>query len=151
MPSTVGMCKRSQILEDNMTPIDTVQRIYAAFGRGDVPTILDALAEDVDWEHDSFPNPVPWLQPLTGRAQVPRFFEALNGAVDMKRFEVSELFSQGSTVVALCQVEFVVRATGKAVVEVDEVHLWRLDPQGRVRRFRHRADTWQQAMALKGD
>ena len=52
-----------------MTPIETVQHLYAAFGRGDVPTILAGLADDVDWEHDAFPNPVPWLQPLYERDQ----------------------------------------------------------------------------------
>ena len=30
--------------------ITTITDLYAAFGRGDVPAILDALAEDVRWE-----------------------------------------------------------------------------------------------------
>lgn len=33
-----------------MAPIETVQQIYAAFGRGDVPFILSQLADDVEWE-----------------------------------------------------------------------------------------------------
>ena len=28
----------------------TVQGIYEAFGKGDVPAILDVLADDVEWE-----------------------------------------------------------------------------------------------------
>ncbi len=31
------------------TNITTVQDIYAAFGRGDVTTILDLVTDDVDW------------------------------------------------------------------------------------------------------
>jgi uncharacterized protein len=134
-----------------MTPIETVQHLYAAFGRGDVPAILACLAEDVQWEHDTFPNPVPWLQPLKGREQVPRFFEALAGHIDFSRFEPKTILAQGDTVVSLIDLEATVRRTGKRVVEIDEIHIWRFNAQGQVTRFRHRCDTWQQAMALRAD
>jgi uncharacterized protein len=29
--------------------VQLVQEIYAAFGRGDIPAALDALAHDVEW------------------------------------------------------------------------------------------------------
>ena len=35
-----------------MSNIETVKSIYEAFGRGDVPAILDKLADDVDWDYD---------------------------------------------------------------------------------------------------
>lgn len=134
-----------------MTPIETIQHLYAAFGRGDVPTILAGLADDVDWEHDAFPNPVPWLQPLHGRDQVPRFFEALFSSVEMNVFKPKMFFADGLTVVDLVDVECTVRATGKRIIEPDAVHIWRLNARGLVQRFRHRADTWQSAMALRAD
>lgn len=130
--------------------IETVQGIYAAFGRGDVPALLASLADDVEWEYGQPPTPVPWLRPLRGRDQVPRFFEALLGAVEMNRFEPTRLLADGDLVTALCQVEFTVRASGRRVVERDEVHLWHFDPAGKVSRFRHRADSWQHAMAGRG-
>ena len=34
-----------------MSNLQTVQDIYAAFGRGDIPAILDELADDVRWDH----------------------------------------------------------------------------------------------------
>lgn len=132
-----------------MSPIETVQQIYAAFGRGDVPFILSCLAADVDWEHDTSPNPVPWLQPLQGRAAVPRFFEALHTHVEFQSFQPKQFLADGLTVVDLVDLAFTVKATGKQVVEVDEVHIWRFNEHGLVQRFRHRADTWQSAMALK--
>ena len=134
-----------------MTPVETVQHLYAAFGRGDVPTILAGLADDVDWEHDAFPSPVPWLQPLRGRDQVPRFFETLFSHCEIMRFEPKLFLAEGSTVVDLIDVEFTVRSTGKQVKEPDAVHIWRLDERGLVQRFRHRVDTWQSAMALRAD
>lgn len=134
-----------------MTPMETVQQIYAAFGRGDVPAILARLAPDVEWEYETFPNPVPWLQPLQGRDSVPRFFEVLAAQVEFQSFLPRELLAQGQTVVTLLDLEATVRSTGKRVVERDEVHIWRFNDQGFVQRFRHRADTWQHAMALKAD
>jgi uncharacterized protein len=134
-----------------MTPIETVQQIYAAFGRGDLPAIFGLMADDVEWEYGTFPNPVPWLQPLSGRDQVPKFFEALLSRVEMNVFVPRHIVNDGLFVIAVCDAEFTVRATGKRVVEHDEVHLWHLNDRGLVQRFRHRSDTWQQAMSLEGD
>lgn len=133
-----------------MTPRETVQSIYAAFGRGDIPAILATMAEDVDWEYNAFPNPVPWLQPRRGRAGVQAFFEAL-AALEFNQFEPRHFLAEGPLVVALCDVTLTVKATGKQIVEPEEVHIWHFDDQGRVARFRHRSDTWQMAQALRAD
>jgi hypothetical protein len=132
-----------------MEPIATVQHIYAAFGRGDVPAILACLAEDVQWEYGSAPNPVPWLQPLQGRDQVPRFFETLMSQVEFHRFEPRHVVGGGTLVVGVVDFDATVRATGKRVVEVDEVHLFHFDSAGRVARFRHRCDTLLHTQALQ--
>lgn len=78
-----------------MTPIERVQQIYAAFGRRDVPHILSGLASDVDWEHDTPPNPVPWLQPIKGRDRVPAFFEVLMSNVEITVFKPTQFFADG--------------------------------------------------------
>ena len=134
-----------------MTPLETVQHIYASFGKGDVPAILACLAEDVDWEHDGFPNAVPWLQPRRGRDGVTAFFGSLAEHLDFKAFQPTRLLVHGDLVIGLCDLQAVVRGTGKTIVEVDEVHLWRFNAQGQVQRFRHRADTLQHGMALRND
>lgn len=133
-----------------MTPIEKVQQIYAAFGRGDVPAILAMLAEDVQWEYNAFPNPAPWLRTLRGRANVPAFFEAL-GAIELTQFEPKQFFGDDRTVVDLVDVAFTVKATGKKVIEPEAVHIWHFDAEGRVARFRHRVDTYQTARALVAD
>jgi hypothetical protein len=78
-----------------MTPIERVQQMYGAFGRGDIPAILEALADDVEWEYNAFPNPVPWLQLRKGRAEVAKFFEAL-AAVQFTQFEPKHFFAAGN-------------------------------------------------------
>lgn len=131
-----------------MNRIDTVQQIYAAFGRGDVPAILQHLAEDVEWEYATAPNPIPWLQPLRGRDQVPKFFEALFAGGEITRFEVNKIFGDEDTVVDLVTLEYTARATGRKVQEIDEVHIWHFNAAGQVQRFRHRADTLLQAWSI---
>lgn len=129
-----------------MSLADTVQQIYAAFGRGDVPAILEHLAEDVEWETADNSAGLPWLEPRRGRTEVPAFFATL-GALEFHKFEPSTLLESGDTVVALIDLDVEVKATGRRVVE-EEVHIWRFGDDGRVRRFDHKVDTYRHWAAL---
>lgn len=133
-----------------MSPIETVQQIYGAFGRGDIPAMLALLAEDVEWEYNSFPNPASWLKTLRGRQNVPRFLEAL-GEIELTQFQPTHFFANEHMVVDLVDEAYTVKATGKRVVEPETVHIWHFNADGLVSRFRHRVDTWQIAAALRGD
>jgi ketosteroid isomerase-like protein len=132
-----------------MIHAQTVQQIYEAFGKGDVPAILAKLASDVDWEYGDASTDVPWLQPRRGRDAVAGFFQALL-AIDFHSFVPKTVLESGSIVVALVDLEATVRATGMRVVEQDEVHIWHFNDAGLVQRFRHRADTHLQWMAYHG-
>ena len=132
-----------------MAHIGTVQQLYEAFGKGDVPAILGNLADDVDWEYGGDATGLPWLQARRGRAQVAGFFQDL-AALDIQRFEPTTFLESGNAVVVLIQLEVVVRATGRRVVEEDEVHIWHFDDSGQVRRFRHRLDTHRFWLAREG-
>ena len=133
-----------------MSHIETVQEIYGAFGRGDVPAILARLADDVEWEYGVNSTDVPWLQPRRGHAGAGGFFASLAG-FDIRRFEPTGFFESGSIVVVLLQLEGVVTATDRTVVEDDEVHIWHFGAEGKVTRFRHRADTHQHYLACHAD
>jgi uncharacterized protein len=122
--------------------VQTVQRIYQAFGQGDVTAVLEQLAEDVEWEYGVNSTDVPWLQPRRGRADVAHFFEALK-ALDLHNFQPTAFLEDGNVVVTLVDLEATVRSTGRRVLEEDEVHIWRFDQAGKVSRFRHRVDTHQ--------
>jgi uncharacterized protein len=132
-----------------MPHADAVREIYAAFMQGDVPTILAHLADDVEWEYGARSTTVPWLEPRHGRDAVPGFFQAFGSAVEMHRFDVKALLEGEDLVVAVVDIEFTVRATGRRVVEEDEAHVWRF-ANGRVVRFRHRADTLMHQQAFDG-
>ncbi len=131
-----------------MDNIQTVQQIYAAFGRGDVPAILDRLSADVDWEYASSVD-VPWLRRRRGPQEVAGFFTALAEGFAISRFQVKETLASadGQVVAVLVDVAATVTRTGRNVEETDEIHLWRFDPDGKVRKFRHGADTAAHAAA----
>jgi uncharacterized protein len=123
------------------TNIPTVQQIYAAFGRGDVPSILERLAEDVAWEYGGDGHGVPWLLPGRGRPHAGRFFQTVVEELEITHFAVNAVLEGSGVVVALVDLQATVRRTGARLVEVDEAHLWHFDPAGRVVKFRHRVDT----------
>jgi hypothetical protein len=132
-----------------MKNIETVKAIYESFGRGDVPAILATLGPDVDWDYANAVDDVPWLVRRRGPAAVGGFFEALRD-LEFTSFQVKEVFASadGKAVVALCDVAFVVKSTGKTVSETDELHLWRFGDDGKVARFRHGVDTTKHVAAL---
>lgn len=133
-----------------MSHVSTVQAIYAAFGRGDVPAILEALTPDVEWEYGGTPE-VPWLQPRRGREGVGGFFRALVELTEITRFDVKQVVAgDGGLVLAVIDLDMRVKPTGKLIHEVDEVHLWHFDAKGQVHKFRHRADTSQHVSAYRG-
>ena len=133
-----------------MSDVATVQAIYAAFGRGDIPAILERLAEDVAWEQWTGGSPaaagIAYLAPRTGRAEVGQFFAAL-GALEFHAFEPTGFLEGDHQVAALIRLDVTVRATGKRFQD-DEVHLWTFDDAGRVVRFRHYVDTAKHLAAL---
>ena len=61
----------------------TVAAIYEAFGTGDIPRIIDHLANDIRWEEwaDNYAQKagVPWLLARTGKAGALEFFKIAGG------------------------------------------------------------------------
>lgn len=129
---------------------ETVQMIYAAFGRGDIPAILEVMADDVDWEYGGSVDDVPWLQAGQGRATVGRFFEAVGANLELRSFVVNDVLEGPNVVVGLVNLEAIVKGTGATLREIDEAHVWRFDERGRVARFRHAAQTHAHVRAWKG-
>lgn len=132
--------------EPLMSALDTVHAIYAAFADANVPAILQQLDPDVEWEYGAWGD-VPWLQARRGREGAAAFFATLAGTMRIEHFQPKHFLADGDLVVVVLDIHFVVLATGRRVIEEDEVHLWRCNAEGQVQRFRHRADTALQAAA----
>ena len=126
--------------------VKTVQELYTAFGRGDIPFILNALAEDVEW-YEPPGGEAPFKGTYRGREGVGQFFTWLAEAVEVESFEPREFYAQGNTVVALGRYRFRARKTGKAY-ETDWTMVWRFR-DGEVARFEVHKDSAAEAAALR--
>jgi len=124
-----------------MSNVDTVKQMYEAFGRGDVPTIIEKLDVNVEWDTEIPTEGVPWLQPRHGAANVPAFFESL-APLNITRFEPHTWFESGDKVLVLIALEGT-NASGKPFNMPYEAHLWVFDSAGKVVKFQHIADTAQ--------
>ena len=91
---------------------EQVMNIFEAFGRGDIPYILDQLSDDARFVSHLDPI-VPWAGEFTGKDDVARFFQALGSSVEVSGHPVNDVITQGDTVVATGEVTFRVHATGK--------------------------------------
>lgn len=125
----------------------TVQGIYAAFGQGNLPAVLEALADDVEWRVDG-PPLIRYAGVRRGRRQVAEFFAALAEAVEMERFEPRRFIAQGDCVVVLGCEQLRVKSTGRTVRD-DWVQVFTFQG-GRVAQFREYLDSAAVAEAFRG-
>jgi len=134
-----------------MSNVETVQEIYAAFGRADVPAIPGRLAGDVRWEHwpdggGAQRHGVPWLAERAGRDDVAGFFASL-AALDIHAFAPRAFLEGDGMVAAVIELDATVVATGERIRDV-EIHLWSFGADGRVTEFRHFVDTVKDVEAV---
>ncbi|MES1147169.1 MAG: nuclear transport factor 2 family protein [bacterium] len=105
------------------TNVDTVRRIYEAFGQGNVEAILSYLREDVEWI-SHFDPIVPWAGDFSGKVNVPRFFGAIFENVEVLGFQPREFVSAGDTVVSMGSFSCKSKATGKSATS-EWVFIWK--------------------------
>ena len=79
-----------------------IQEAYAAFGRGDMQTLLSTLADDIVWMGVyGAGSHVPTAGERRGKAAVAEFFKQVAENVNFSRFEPKEFIATGDKVVAL--------------------------------------------------
>lgn len=83
-----------------VSPKQVVSDIYAAFGRGDVPTILSHLSPNIVWEAMGKSSNIPYGGVYKGLNDVPNFFIKLRDSFNMTDFKVNEIFQNGNVVTA---------------------------------------------------
>ena len=127
-------------MSDNLAVIGA---IYEAFGKGDIPTILGHLADDVGWEewadNSAQKAGVPWLQARHGKAGALAFFQVMGG-LKVLDFRVLSLMAGGNQVAAEIEIEFEAPSANRRCQD-QEMHLWTLNAAGKVTRLRHYVDT----------
>jgi quercetin dioxygenase-like cupin family protein/ketosteroid isomerase-like protein len=132
--------------------VGTVAGIYAAFGRGDVPWIIDQLDDDVAWEQGVRQTGLPYLVPGRGKAHVAAFFQHVADTLVFTHFAPGTPCDGGDTV--LIPVWFAGRIEGGGEIPMSiEAHEWQFGPDGKVTSFRHIGDweTHERAAAVRAE
>ena len=117
----------------------TIMGIYEAFGRGDLPAILEVVAEKTDWglEDDSVAaTAAPFVGRSTSREQVAeKYFGGAMAAMEFNDFRPDAVAVDGDQVVCVIYEDITARATGKRVA-CHVVHPFTMDAEGRIARYR---------------
>ena len=95
--------------EDNK---GVVRKVFEKFGSGDVPGLLEMVAEDAEWAAPG-PEVVPYFGERRGREGALEFFKNLGGSVEFESFEPGDFIAEGDRVVVLGRERGRVRGTGK--------------------------------------
>jgi len=123
--------------------VTTVQSMYEAFGKGDIPFILDLVADDAQWEYwadNSAQNAgVPWMLARKGKGGAMEYFASI-GELEIKEFSILSIMGNETQVAAEFVLEADVPATGKHYRD-EEMHLWTFNKEGKIIRLRHYLDT----------
>jgi hypothetical protein len=127
--------------------IETVQRLYADFVRGDIPALLAVLDPAVEWINAG-PDAIVYAGTRHGLAQVREFFTTLDASIEVQTFEPREFIAQGDRVVALGRWTGRVKTTGREYAS-DWAMAWTIK-NGRVTAFRSYEDTHAMAAAFAG-
>jgi uncharacterized protein len=126
--------------------IEAVQRVYEAYGRGDVDAVLAEVTDDVEWGAEAASTSVPWYGAHDGKEGVARFFTEIGANVDVTEFTPVSFAANDTDVIVAVHWAYTVRATGKHA-DMNMQHWWRF-ADGRIASFRGSEDTEQSAAAF---
>lgn len=101
--------------------LQTIHKVYAAFGQGDVEGVVSMLTDGVTWTTPGPPDVIPYAGLRRGHDQVTGYFEAFGQAAETTAFEPQKFFAHDDMVVVLGNYTFSVVKTGR-VVDNDWVH-----------------------------
>lgn len=128
--------------------VQLVQRVYAAFARGDIAAMLACLAPDVIWgEPDNPFNPSGGTR--RGHTGFLEWIAIGRDAEDILALEPRQFLTDGDSVAVVGHTKCRAKLTGRTY-ETDFVHLISIK-DGKVQRFQEFFDTFAAAEAFRPD
>jgi uncharacterized protein len=124
-----------------------IQKLYDAFGKGDMNTILGTLADDVDWTMEG-PAIIPYSGKRKGIAETTKFFEALGTTQTDQKLTLETFVAQGDVVATFGRYSATVKATGKKF-DSPVAHFFTIRA-GKIAKFVDVVDTASMAEAYRG-
>lgn len=123
-----------------MSNVALLKNLYAAFVRGEMPTVLGAMSPDIRWyqaESNPYnPSGEVWVGPDT---VLNNLFMKLGGEWDGFDVQPHAFYDAGDTVVVEARYKGVYKATGKKL-DAQVCHIWDVK-DGKIVRFQQYVDT----------
>lgn len=117
--------------------VEVVKGIYAAFAAGDVPGVLSAFADDIEW-YEAEGMPYGGLH-RGGEAVAQNVFGPITEDVEGFAVTPEEFIASGESVAVVARYTGTGRATGKPLDQT-AVHVWDIEGD-KIVRFRQFMDT----------
>jgi ketosteroid isomerase-like protein len=118
--------------------LNIIQQAYQAFGRRDIPALLNLVADQVDWEFVGSAD-LAYARRRQNKNEVASFFSELEKADDILAFEPREFIEAGDNVTVLGWTKGIARET-KTPFETEWAHVFTVR-DGKVVRWRGFANT----------
>ena len=118
--------------------VEIVKQSFVAFQRGDMQTVLNLCADDIEFRHPMSTAIWPWAGQHRGRAQLAALAAGFWEVEEFEQFEPQEFIAQGDTVVAIGVYSGVAKANGQRA-RSDWAMVFNLR-DGKVARFREFCD-----------
>ena len=118
--------------------VQLVKDLYAAFGRGDVPAVLGAMDEKIDWQE---PESLPFDDQIGPQAVAENIFGPVTTLLQNFSVTPAEILDAGEVVVAIGAYRGTGADTGKDL-DAAFTHVWRIK-DGKIAGFRTYTDTHQ--------
>lgn len=121
--------------------IEIVQSLYAAFGAGDVKSIIKAAAAKVTWEIVGRVSDFPVFGRRSGLEGIAEFFEAFHAAEEVQFFQPKIFHALGDKVLVEGHVVSTLKGSGKQI-DSDWLHIFTIK-NGKLVGFKEFYDTAQ--------
>jgi uncharacterized protein len=144
-PSYWLMCNGERTMSN--ANVSFVQSLYAAFGRGEIATIIKALTPDVDWHCIGRREDFPTFGPRRGPGQVDEFFKTVAAHLDFSEFSPREFYAVDDKVFVLGYYAMTMRKNKRKMAS-EWVHIFTIR-DGKVVKFREFLDTAVAAEAYR--
>ncbi|MEB3281701.1 MAG: nuclear transport factor 2 family protein [Lyngbya sp.] len=128
--------------------IQLTQQIFQAFAEGNVPFLLNILADDIEWYVAGSREHLPLAGTYQGREQVAQVFQKVGQYLELQHFKPEEFVAQNHQVAVFGKAKGRIRPNN-CLVEYDWVHLYTWQ-EGKVIKFREYLDTGAMASAFQG-
>lgn len=123
---------------------EAIRKLYDAFGTGDVPAVLAAMDDKIDWQE---PTGLPFRNQVGPQAVAENVFGPVTTEIEGFSAVPEEIIDGGDVVAAIGRYGGTGAKT-RVALDTEFVHVWRFGSDGKITGFRTYTDThlWRQAL-----